>query len=126
MTKINEDTLSLRVARSGTKRPKYGRLVPAAPQCLLMILAIAHNLIHDNRMFAKRAFYLYTFSKSFTMIQNNITFRASDIQKLLHYYIKTIIYIYDRRCYTEKQVKTKENMHGKYLKIKQCCGQLSM
>jgi len=25
MTDINEDALSLRVARSGTKRPKYGR-----------------------------------------------------------------------------------------------------
>ena len=87
MTKINEDTLSLRVARSGTKRPKYGRLVPAAPQCLLMILAIAHNLIHDNRMFAKRAFYLYTFSKSFAMIQNNISFYNEK-------YIKIIIFRY--------------------------------
>ena len=68
MTKINEDTLSLRVARSGTKRPKYGRLVPAAPQCLLMISVIGHNLIHDNRMFAKRAFYLYTLSGSFAVL----------------------------------------------------------
>ena len=35
MTKINEDALSLRVACSGTKRPKYGRLVPAAPSVFL-------------------------------------------------------------------------------------------
>ena len=67
MTKGNEDTLSLRVAGSGTKRPKYGRLVPAAPQYLLMPLVIVHNPIHDNRMFAKRAFHLYTFSGSFAI-----------------------------------------------------------
>ena len=77
MTKINEDMLSLRVARSGTKRPKYGRFVPAAPQCLLMILAIAHNLIHDNRMFAKRAFYLYTFSGSFAIAYYTFSTTAS-------------------------------------------------
>ena len=46
MTKNNEDMLSLRVARSGTKRQKYGRFVPAAPQCLLMFSAIVHNLIY--------------------------------------------------------------------------------
>ena len=44
MTKGNEGTLSLRVAGSGTMRPKYGRLVPAAPQCLLMPSVIVHNL----------------------------------------------------------------------------------
>ena len=54
----NEDTLSLRVARSGTKRPKYGRLVPAAPQCLLMFSVIVYNPI--------------CVMKSFTIIRQNI------------------------------------------------------
>ena len=40
---FNEGTLPLRVARSGTKRPKYGRLVPTAPQHLLINLRIPRN-----------------------------------------------------------------------------------
>ena len=51
MTESNADTLSLRVAGSGTKRPKYGCKEPAAPQCLLRLSAIVHNLHNINLHF---------------------------------------------------------------------------
>ena len=65
MTDINEDALSLRVARSGTKRPKYGRLVPAALQCLLMISAIMLNPIYifyefRNYLYSRKMYLKYT------------------------------------------------------------------
>ena len=69
INKIFENTLSLRVAGNGTKKPVATNvasafLVPTAPQCFLKLLSILNNSIYAmNEFFNYRMVYKYFTSR---------------------------------------------------------------